>query len=111
MLNASIEGKCLLLVIFAAKFLSHLYLYDDLGPLGRREWVYEEPQKQACLQNLNLSTLTVSSCSFLDQFTCTDGTCISNFQRCDDQVNCDDKSDEENCTVVKLDPDYRQLIP
>ena len=33
------------------------------------------------------------------------------YKRCDDQQNCDDNSDEENCTVVELQADYRRGDP
>lgn len=31
------------------------------------------------------------------EFQCKDGSCISNFSRCDQVVNCEDASDEMNC--------------
>lgn len=33
-----------------------------------------------------------------DQFQCRDGGCISNSSKCDQKVDCDDASDEMNCS-------------
>ena len=33
----------------------------------------------------------------LGEFQCKDGSCISNYSRCDQVVNCEDASDEMNC--------------
>ena len=71
----------------------------------------EESAKQKCYTSSNTTILTLSVCSFLNDFTCDDGSCINKYKRCDDTVDCDDHSDEENCTVVKLSPDYRKSDP
>ena len=33
------------------------------------------------------------------------------YKRCNDKLDCDDGSDEENCTVVKVPKDYRKGDP
>lgn len=35
-----------------------------------------------------------------NQFQCYDGQCISNEHRCDNDFNCEDRSDELNCSYV-----------
>ncbi|KAF7240343.1 Low-density lipoprotein receptor-related protein 1 [Varanus komodoensis] len=35
------------------------------------------------------------------EFRCRDGTCISNSSRCNQQIDCEDASDEMNCSVRK----------
>ena len=77
--------------------------------MGRRQWIYEEVQKQQCHQNTTEITLTLSGCSFIQDYTCDNGKCINKYQRCDDVVNCDDGSDEENCDVVKIDRYYKYV--
>ena len=37
-----------------------------------------------------------------NQFTCSDGKCISKESKCDEKQDCSDKSDEDNCWVNKL---------
>ena len=78
------------------------------SPVGRRQWNYETAEKQICSLDIESATMTLSTCSFLQEFTCNDGSCIDKYARCDDVPNCEDGSDEDNCTVVKLDSDYRQ---
>ena len=91
-------------------FVFTLQPYTE-GPVGRHFWFYEKYEKQRCFEDKNKSTLTVTTCSFLHDFTCSDGACINKYKRCDDITDCDDESDEENCTVVKIDPDYRPGEP
>ena len=81
------------------------------GPAGRHYWIYGENEKQRCYEDKDQSIFTLTTCSFLNDFTCSDGACINKYKRCDDTPDCDDESDEENCTVVKLDPDYRPGEP
>lgn len=53
-----------------------------------------------CLRSRLLSSLVslllVTLCK-PGEFQCKDGSCISNFSRCDQVVNCEDASDEMNC--------------
>ena len=67
--------------------------------------------KSACFQNTDETVLTFSQCSFRNDFTCDDGSCINKYKRCDDVNDCDDASDENNCTIVKLEEDYRRGDP
>ncbi|XP_052075235.1 low-density lipoprotein receptor-related protein 2-like isoform X4 [Mytilus californianus] len=42
-----------------------------------------------------------------NQFQCYNGQCIPNENRCDNDFNCGDRSDELNCTVVQPCPEGR----
>lgn len=45
-----------------------------------------------------LYVLAVTLCK-AGEFQCKDGSCISNYSRCDQVVNCEDASDEMNCRM------------
>ena len=55
--------------------------------------------------------LTLSACDFPEEFTCNSGSCIDIFQHCNNKKDCDDGSDEENCTVLKIPSTYDSSIP
>jgi hypothetical protein len=50
-------------------------------------------------------TITITYCKE-DQFTCTDGHCVSMVQRCNDIADCPYLSDEVQCRSVFLGEDY-----
>lgn len=67
--------------------------------------------KNECFRSTDEADFTFSQCSFRNEFTCDDGSCINKYKRCDDINDCDDASDENNCTIVKLEEDYRRGDP
>ena len=47
-------------------------------------------------------------CDPSTQFTCWNGVCIPLSKRCDENMDCQDDSDEHSCGLIKLNPDkYR----
>lgn len=59
---------------------------SDYPPVGRRQW--------------NASKLLLTICD-RSQFTCDSGNCVEINKRCDMHADCEDKSDESECSVVK----------
>ena len=55
------------------------------------------------------TTLKLSGCA-VDEFTCDDGQCISITNRCDQIINCRDKTDEKECRLLVLDKGYNKDI-
>ena len=87
----------------------------DRLPLGITEWTISETNQtqlleltkvfiQFCMYKslIHLKTLTSIQCT-MDEFTCDNGDCIDMEGRCNKQVDCDDKSDEIFCNLLKLD--------
>ena len=55
-------------------------------------------------------TVKLTGCAE-DEFTCADGQCINITARCDQIVNCRDKSDEQGCQLIVLDSGYNLEVP
>jgi hypothetical protein len=89
------------------------YLENDRQtlPLGRQVWT-TGPETILCGETGGFSlSLTFSIC-FPNQFTCNNGFCIDLKQRCDNLMDCEDKSDELDCQYVVFDSGYlKHLIP
>ena len=54
----------------------------------------------------DLQQLTLSVCNIRDYFTCNSGECLELNRLCDNVNDCDDNSDEVDCTVIYPDPNY-----
>ena len=52
-------------------------------------------------------------CDTSKQFTCWNGKCISIDEKCNQEFNCEDGSDEQECDLIKLDSEkYRkEFVP
>ena len=44
------------------------------------------------------------------KFTCNDGQCVDMVSRCDQMIDCKDKSDEEGCQILHVDKSYHKNI-
>lgn len=46
-----------------------------------------------------------------EDFTCSDGSCVSLSKRCDQVANCPDNSDELNCQIIIIPKGYSSDLP
>ena len=55
--------------------------------------------------------ITISVCNFPNEFSCQTGTCIDIYKRCDTRKDCDDGSDEDDCSLIKIPESYDKSLP
>ena len=74
-------------------------------PIGRHIW--KLPKEEAvCYHRVeNNVQLTLSQC-YPGKFTCGSGLCTPLEERCDIKLNCEDQSDEYECTGIETGNDY-----
>ena len=77
----------------------------NMSPLGRNKWKYCTSKDCNTKRRLSLS-----SCNYHKEFTCSSGHCVSQNSRCNHVTDCDDRSDEENCTLVEISKSYQKSV-
>ena len=62
-------------------------------------------------QAIKVINIKLTTCIGDDQFTCNNGLCIPMNERCDQNINCDDESDEIDCKMLEMNKNYNRRIP
>ena len=78
--------------------------------LGINTWSIEHDIVNCQTGEQDKRYLKLTGCS-KGQFTCTDGECVMMEERCDQVFDCQDESDEIECTLVVLKESYRKTVP
>ena len=93
-----------------SKIIANLTLSDKSldYPIGRKVWLN---QIKECGTDNKLLPLVLTSCDPSVEFTCDIGQCISIDQRCDDNKDCIDGSDEHQCKQFVLEDPYDKAMP
>ena len=74
-------------------------------PMGRQKWDLKQGNT-ICNNEIGSSIqLTFSPC-YPGKFTCDSGQCIPLEERCNIELNCEDKTDEDNCVGLKTGSKY-----
>ncbi|XP_069953925.1 uncharacterized protein, partial [Cherax quadricarinatus] len=83
-------------------------MHSGLYPFGTNTW---RLGADVCnIQAGHTVNLTLSVCGS-GMFTCSSGTCISLYKRCDLNVDCPDQSDEAECSLVDIPSGYSITLP
>ena len=87
-------------------FNIHLILDNITAvPIGRLQWnVYDK----SC-GDMQTKYVTFSQCEFGKEFTCDSGHCIDVQKKCDYHADCDDNSDEKQCSHIRIPHSYKKL--
>ena len=80
-------------------------------PVGRKVWQFGNTHLEEC-PNINSSiSLIFSPCILGEEFSCSNGLCVSLDKRCNHKNDCSDQSDEDNCYYFKTENAYNRLSP
>jgi len=80
-------------------------------PFGNMMWkIFNDTCTVDQPEGVREMELSFNSCND-EEFNCLDGTCVSMNGRCDGNVDCDDRSDELECAIIKLEPSYIKHLP
>ena len=80
-------------------------------PFGSNKWYFNQDickEDETSFIGQKLLELSFHACN-LDEFNCKDGTCIDMNFRCDGKPQCQDRSDEQECSKVIMDDSYLKV--
>ena len=78
--------------------------------LGKHLWQISNDSSSCNEGNPYARYLKLTGCDD-EEFTCSDGQCITMDQRCDQISDCFDESDEKDCKIVSRKENYNKKIP
>ena len=77
--------------------------------VGKHNWTIKG-DNDCNVEEEYLKELKMSGCKD-NEFTCSDGQCVSMLKRCNQLPNCRDESDERNCQILVLKDGYNKKVP
>lgn len=81
---------------------------SNLYPLGRHAWKLLVPMCNKA--SGTMIEMSLSACGEKD-YMCDSGQCIDLQARCDAKDDCDDETDEDNCSILEVPEGYRSFKP
>ena len=93
-----------------SKFMETEGDLSSLIPIGSYSWKTGSHNSWCSKPEGFTTDLTFSQC-FPNKYTCDSGYCIPLHQRCNTELNCEDKSDENNCHTLVLEENYNKRVP
>ena len=74
-------------------------------PLGTVSWETGTENSLCRYPAGYVTPMTISRC-FPNKYTCDSGHCIELHQKCNTEINCEDKTDESHCSYLRIGSDY-----
>ena len=78
--------------------------------LGKQNWTIEGDSKKCADGETYTDLLKLTGCTE-GEFTCDDGQCVEMEQRCNQESDCRDESDELRCKLIIFKESYNKNIP
>ena len=69
-----------------------------------------DKKKYVCVIQDYTKTLKLTGCAE-NEFTCKNGQCLPMVRRCNQIVDCEDKTDEDNCVILDFEGNYQKSTP
>ena len=79
--------------------------------LGSQTWTISNDNKTCSTRGESYSKLLKLTGCMKGEFTCNNGQCIKMEERCDQIMDCNDESDEENCRLIVFKNNYNNKVP
>ena len=79
--------------------------------LGSQNWTISNDNKTCSTRGESYSKLLKLTGCVEREFTCNNGQCIKMDERCDQIMDCNDESDEENCRLIVFKNNYNNKVP
>ena len=79
--------------------------------LGSQNWTISNDNKTCSTRGESYSKLLKLTGCMKGEFTCNNGQCIKMDERCDQIMDCNDESDEENCRLIVFKNNYNNKVP
>ena len=82
-------------------------------PFGVNKWFFNQDdciEHETNFPSSKLLELSFNVCNE-DEYNCKDGNCIDMNLRCDGTPQCQDRSDEQECSKVIMDNSYLKVNP
>ncbi|XP_027209747.2 uncharacterized protein [Penaeus vannamei] len=80
----------------------------NVYPIGKHQWTLASP---ICDQPVGSElVISLSTCE-TGEYMCDSGQCIDVDARCDAKDDCDDQTDEDDCSVLDVPENYRNFKP
>ena len=82
----------------------------DTFILGKHKWSISGDSEECYFGKPYTTELKLTGCAEGD-FTCNDGQCVKMEERCNQEPDCRDKSDENECQLIVFENNYNKNIP
>ena len=77
--------------------------------LGTHLWKIHNDSSKCAKRESYTVMMTLTGCNH-SEFTCSDGICVSMDARCDDKLDCADETDEDDCSLIIPNSQYKKEI-